>query len=178
VRVVAFEPSASNFAQLVRNVSLNECDGVVTAFAVALDAETAVTTFRYRDLRSGYALHALGTDPGGAPSFRPVASQSVLAFRLDDFIRQFALPSPTHLKIDVDGPELSVLHGAVETLSRATLRSVLIEVDHDRATCGEVFDLMNSLQFKVTERHQNAVPSRPGLVGAFNCVFEKQRDGQ
>ena len=54
-----------------------------------------------------------------------------MAYRLDDLIKQFSLPSPTHLKIDVDGAEGSILAGAPNCLRQ--IKSLLIEVEGQNA---------------------------------------------
>ena len=59
--------------------------------------------------------------------------QTALGYRLDDFIAQFGLPAPTHIKIDVDGLEAQVLAGAERTLKDPALRTVLVEMLTDAA---------------------------------------------
>jgi hypothetical protein len=63
---------------------------------------------------------------------RPVFTQSVLVFRIDDFRRLFNMPAPAHIKIDVDGAEGEILEGATETLRSVT--SIMIEVEGRNAT--------------------------------------------
>ena len=46
---------------------------------------------------------------------------------MDDFIKMTLL-SPDYIKIDVDGPEQSVISGMAETVKNKRLKSVVIEV--------------------------------------------------
>ena len=48
-----------------------------------------------------------------------IGRQGLITFRADDFARLFDA-WPNHLKIDVDGAELSVLKGAPEVLARTS----------------------------------------------------------
>jgi hypothetical protein len=65
---------------------------------------------------------------GGATTFE----SGCLVYALDDFAeRARFLSPPTHLKIDVDGPELKVVRGAREILRRRSLKHVLIEMRSD-----------------------------------------------
>lgn len=79
-------------------------------------------------------------------------TQTVLSYRLDDFVRQFQLPMPTHMKIDVDGSELLILQGAASVLARPQLRSILLEVDDTHKDASEILSLL--------ERHGFAIHSR------------------
>jgi FkbM family methyltransferase len=139
VRVYAFEPAFPNFTQLSRNVILNGYSGRVIPLHVALHDSTGLVEFNFSDLTAGTALHSLGGDVDQKGNrFTPAASQPVLAFRLEDFVRQFRLPKPTLVKLDVDGHERSVIEGAVEVLSSGCLRSLLVELEPshpDAAAC-------------------------------------------
>ncbi len=128
VRVVAFEPSAVNYARLVRNLILNRFDRQVISLPVALTKATGLDTFHYENLTSGGALHILGDGASSKDKgFSPKASCSVMAFDLDTLINLLGLPRPTHIKLDVDGTELQVLEGAGQTLQG--VQSLLVECD-------------------------------------------------
>ena len=51
---------------------------------------------------------------------------SIEVRRLDDLVREYHLPDPDLIKIDVQGAELDVIEGAKETFSRA--KSIIIEL--------------------------------------------------
>lgn len=129
LQVYAFEPSFPTFKQLCINVVINDCQDCITPLQVALSDQTSMAVLNYSSLVPGSALHALGEACDyKREKFRPVIKQSVLAFALDDLIGQFALSPPTHIKLDVDGTELSILKGAEKTLVSTLLRSVLVEI--------------------------------------------------
>jgi FkbM family methyltransferase len=61
--------------------------------------------------------------------FDPVFKLRVLAFRLDDLVKHFRIPTPNQLKIDVDGIEIKVLKGAERTLCQPSVKSVILELE-------------------------------------------------
>lgn len=169
VRVYAFEPSFLNFSQLCRNITLNDCHGTITAFNVALSDKTGLETFNYRDLTAGGAMHALG-DPVDytKETFVPACQQTVLTYTMDDFIAQFGIPAPVHIKLDVDGTEYQILQGASKIFSDHRLKSVFVEMpDSDQP----MKDYFLAKGFKV---HQRFPISTPG-VNVANYIFRKTR---
>jgi len=122
-RVVAVEPAYASYAALCDNVLLNGAQDIIVPLPVLLGARTGLVTLGYRDVAAGAAEHLVGAE--GAAAYR----QPTLAYRLDDLVEHLGLPAPTLAKIDVDGAEAAVLAGAPQTLARAELRSVLVEVE-------------------------------------------------
>lgn len=131
VRAVCFEPESLNFARLNRNLNDNGLSDRALALSIGLGAGTGLSAFRLSALEAGRALHGDRFVAAGTEAHR----QGIVVLPLD-LARQWAgeamLPPPTHLKIDVDGPELDVLAGAEATLSSASLRHVLVEVAPDQ----------------------------------------------
>ena len=153
VQVFAFEPAFLNFAQLCKNLVTNQCGRSVIPFQIALSDQTGIEDLNYRALMPGSAVHALGpaVDQQGK-AFKPAATQSVIRYRLDDFIRQFGIPVPNHIKIDVDGTEFSILKGMDETLSNASLRTMVLELNEERGHTDEIMEYLS-------ERGLKPVPS-------------------
>lgn len=148
LQVYAFEPAFSTYATLYENVVLNRAGAVVQPLQVLLGARTEVSAIHLRDLRAGAAQHDVDDDtPYGETGY----DQPVLAYRLDDLVAA-GLPAPTHMKLDVDGAELSVLEGAPNVLGDPALRSLMIEVSERRAA--DIAELLEGHGFAETERHE------------------------
>lgn len=142
VRAVAVEPDPANFARLHENLRLNGTGPRALVYPLALSDRVGPARFARRQTEAGgaspFALDGGGppdrtrggaADAAGAP---PVQVAGAWCIRLDDlFDGPQAPPAPTHLKIDVDGPQLAVLRGAAATLARPGLRHVLVELFDD-----------------------------------------------
>jgi FkbM family methyltransferase len=159
VRVIAFEPGYDNYSALCANIVLNELGNRIVALPVLLGSSTALTPFRYRRLGVGVAQH----DSLGEASWEPVYEQPMLAYRLDDLVRQFKLPPPTHVKVDVDGAEVAVLQGAEQTLASPALRELLVEVQPGDQ---RVEPMLARWGFEALERHQTPA--------AINVILERE----
>ncbi len=73
-------------------------------------------------------------------------------------MRQFDLPMPNHIKIDVDGTEGQILKGSTEILGRPELRSILLEVNEGREGAVEVVRLLEKSGFVLhSQRNGNSV---------------------
>lgn len=142
-KIYAFEPGFVTFPQLCRNIYLNHAGEAIVPLQVALSDQTSITPFHYQNLVTGGALHALG-DPidQHGKQFQPVFTLPTLSYRLDDFVRQFGLPMPNHIKIDVDGTEYQILKGAKEMLSHSELHSILLEFNQEHEDNNQIAQLL------------------------------------
>lgn len=152
--IYAFEPGYATFPNLVANVFLNRCEDAVIPLAVALGAETALAQFGYATLEAGGANHG-GISPRQA-STPAVRMQTVPTYRLDDLVEWLHLKPPSHLKIDVDGAELSVLSGTVRLLTSPTLRWIMVEVDGAGRQAQAIETLLATHGFSLEGDHPHA----------------------
>ena len=156
MQIFAFEPAFQNYSQLCRNLKLNDCGEHVIPLQIALSDRTTIDIFNYRNLVSGSAVHALGEAVNhlGQP-FLPVLGQAVLSYRADEFIEQFQVPVPHHIKIDVDGIEYSVLQGLTNTLDNPTVKSLFLELNEERGQKDLLLQFLKDKGFAIHSDHGN-----------------------
>ncbi len=160
--VFAFEPHPANFSALARGRSTSlGLSTEITALPVALSSEVQIASLGIMSGDFGSVGHTLGKHAREGKEFKGYVS--VLSAPLDWVIKQFALPWPTMMKIDVDGCEERVLLGAHETLRRPELKYVMVEVNGEDS---EVPGLMKRAGFRQTD-------SVTVASFANNCFFER-----
>jgi FkbM family methyltransferase len=174
VRVIAFEPSAANFHVLTRNVELNRAQDRITAYCVALSGETGLGMLNVASSSMGAALSQFGRAGERSRYWNdraPTASHGMVGFTVDDFIAQFPLPFPTHLKLDVDGLEWPILQGAAGLLRDKRLRSVIVELTvTDERERAAAIALLDDAGLKLISRGE---VQATGTEKAANHLFER-----
>lgn len=159
IRVVSFEPSPANFAALSANVELNSVAEQVVAVPLALG-----------DRPRSAVLDGDAAVPGTSPRLEDGAPDGeatmVLVDRLDDIVERFGLPTPNHLKVDVDGNELEVLAGAERLLGSDWARTLMVELHHERGEA--VVERLVRFGFELVERASGKGRGRkPPTYGLF-----------
>lgn len=157
-RVHAFEPIATSFAHLSRNVRANDLAGRVTLHRVAVGAHAGRVSMASADDTTNRVL---------GPGERVPGAIEVDVVRLDDAL---AGVSPTLIKIDVEGFEAEVLTGAATVLARSAALIVEVSRHHD-----EVFALvaaagLRPCRYDGLERRL-AVLERPAPSRSGNFLF-------
>lgn len=156
--VLSFEPSAREYAELLRNIGLLESSPPV-ALRAAASHQAAFLSFRV-----GHISHSGGNSPGVARDHRE-KDVIVPAVKLDDVLMADHLLGwaamynayTSHslvVKIDVEGFEGSVLQGMERLLRERRCRKVIVELNVERAkTLGTTLDInayMISLGYDLT----------------------------
>jgi FkbM family methyltransferase len=132
-RVIAFEPVPTTRGYLERVITLNALDNV-TVVPKALGAGPGTASL-------WVVPHASGLSSAIAPADESSARRvDVPVSTLDDELSTAGASSPALVKIDVEGYEMSVLQGAVSTLTARDGPAVVFEAqDHLLAQAGVRF---------------------------------------
>jgi len=115
-KIVSFDLSLKASFNLAYNISLNNINNVDQYF-MALSDKKKLTQF----LEPTDYNYVKGMDKYDFLSF------NTISISMDDFIKMTLL-SPDYIKIDVDGPEQSIISGMADTVKNKRLKSVVIEV--------------------------------------------------
>lgn len=125
-QVIAFEPHPKNLGKLQKNMSVNGVRGRTLQFALS-DVESVVPF----DLGEGEA----GVGKSSMVDSDHCGKKSVMNVRTvpgDTLIERGEVPSPSVMKVDVEGAEAKVLNGLSETLNGSSCRLVYCEIHHDK----------------------------------------------
>lgn len=154
MEVFSFEPVSNNYTALQQNVSLNEFANI-HPFNLALSNDNKLTNLYLSDTRvgnSGAQINQAINEKGSA--YQALRVEKVLSISLDQLISEFGLPTPSYVKIDVDGHETDILNGMTQTLATPTLKSLLVEFNNDvefNHWCGR----LNAFGLRVDTRYDN-----------------------
>jgi FkbM family methyltransferase len=175
-RVYAVEPHKPNAISLMRNVLRNRLQDRVDVLTTPLADQRMVATFHYKDLAPSSTGSQLDSTNVSGKEFIPAASEVVLGLSVDELIEAKAIDPPHHVKIDVDGIELSILRGMAELLGAPQRpRSVQVELNVGEHEAIEGF--MASKDYRLDHRHFTANGKRQLAEGkdvsriAHNAVF-------
>ena len=114
INVIAIEPESQNYAVLNKNILLNNLKDKVTALCFAMSDEEKISELNLSSFTAGQALHGFDKPMNTVDvysekleEFKPVFTQGCMAMTIDSLVER-GIPSPDHIKIDVDGIEYFV----------------------------------------------------------------------
>lgn len=148
IQVCSFEPEASNYSLLTRNIQLNNLANKVTALCCGLSNENSIRTlFKYCDFESS-GINSVGEEVDA--HLRPkksLSKQTVITFTGDELANSKGFSSPQHIKIDVDGIEHLIISGLHNTLKN-NCKSLLVELNLTLSEHREVVAILHGHGFK------------------------------
>ena len=176
--VYAFEPESQNFSLLCKNIVLNKLQDLVLPLCAAISESLSLSSLNLSrfDWDGGGSCHSFGEEVGF--DLKPRKSpfkQLVLGLGLDQVIDQFDIPTPTHLKIDVDGFEHKVIAGAPRLLQDRRLKSICIELNTNLPEHLDVIDfLISNGFFYNSSQVQASMRAEGSFKGCSEFIFTRE----
>lgn len=177
-KVFAFEPEAGNFLTLNRNIVINDVVDRVRAYPYAISSKTEFTDlYLSSSWPIGQGGHSAGESVDRLLQPRPYPFvQGSMAVAIDDMVEQGAVPTPSHIRIDVGGTEHLVVQGLSKTLRNPELTSVLVEIVNDSEESFGVVEVMEKAGFGFDPDQAKASFAHHKLEGAgdiTNYIFTR-----
>jgi len=174
--VVACEPHLPNAVALMQNVQASGFAERVTVVTAALSSISSWTSFNYLSLKRGSSGSQVNMAKLGGKPFEPALIEWKRTVSLDDlaFGRY-----PTHIKIDVDGHEKSIVRGMGIWQAQRALRSVQVETEPKHRQW--LIDWFARLAFDVSDVHytsngQHAIEQGADPLSVISNTIFRRRD--
>jgi FkbM family methyltransferase len=162
-RVFAIEANPFSFYVLTRNIITNEFQSIIMPICLAMNDGSSVATLKLGSLEAGGIGNEI-VEGDLNPSSKSILAMAV---SLDELVRRQKIPPINHLKIDVDGLELKILHGSVKLLADKSFKSILVE-DGSEVKNGESEITSFLAQYDFKENHTLESD------GLFNKIFTRK----
>jgi FkbM family methyltransferase len=174
--VIAFEPSASNYFLFQKNIEYNQLDKNIQAFCLAFSDTSEFGYLNMSSIQMGGAISNFGEVAEIVEhvdeSYDVKFSQGMISFSIDEFIRYYHIPTPNHIKIDVDGIENKIIRGAKHTLNDKNLKSLLIELDFNHPEYNEeIFRILYESGFTLESKKHAPMFDGGKYASNYNCIF-------
>lgn len=151
-QVHAFEPLAYNFEFIHRHLERNRQTEVVRLHPFALaEADGTSELYASNTLAASSMAFLKGVRTLDAPWYRDqyahFTSVTVEQRSIDQLVTSHSIPLPHLIKIDVEGAELAVLRGALETMCQA--KPIVVAELHTAANSAECVSLLMKAGYQV-----------------------------
>ena len=158
-KVFAFEPHCGSFSRLLENIQINNLEDIVTPCNFALHDQQGFFPFKYfsEEAASSQSQIAVASQESEY-EFQSRVSELKYVTSIDTLVASKEFPPPHHIKIDVDGNELSILRG-MSVLLKSPQRPKSIQVEIDKPYRDEIMSFMELHQYSLAAKHH----TRAGL---------------
>ena len=147
---------------------------MVTIIPIPLYYKNSVSNFNLSQIEQGSALNSFSEKYGyDGKNLAVKMYYKTLGITLDNCLKNFELPKPNHIKIDVDGIEHLILKGSLDTLKNAN--SILIEISDDfyeqKSKCEQI---LKDLDFKLISKENSNIFKGSKFEKCYNQIWKKK----
>jgi len=159
-RVYAFEPHSANFVRLLDNISANNLQDVIVPCNFALNDIAGFFDFKHSASHAGAADNQLvaSIEQTNLMSDAKI-NELKSATSMDILIDTGRCRLPDHVKIDVDGIEISILKG-MDNLLKGENRPKSIQVEVDQNHKDDILLFMQAHNYTLSTKHYTAAGLR------------------
>ncbi len=138
-KIIAFEAVKSTYDILQKNIEINKLENIIEAHNVAVSDQNGKAKIHYFTMSNIGATSIQNSEEGNIPTIK-----------LDDF--QLPLQKIDFIKIDVEGHEIKVLTGAIQTITKFKPK-IFIEVFENNKNL--VFQKFSELKYNLAQKFPN-----------------------
>jgi len=176
--VYSFEPDASNYYVLNKNIEINKLDYFISAYCIALSNKNSFEYLYMENTRAGGAIKEyrdskVSTIKCGNLLKQCNYRQGAFGFTIDYIFSNFNLAIPNYIKIDVDGIENKIIEGALNTLKNQTIKSIVVELDTSEKSCKEVVENIESTGLKLKAISHGPNADNSAFASIYNHFFHR-----
>ncbi len=151
-KIYSFEPTPKTFAIFKDIIKKNNGDKIIFPFNKAVSNFDGKMDFFVDENEGSNANSLVGRKD------KSRISEKMDVTTLDTFVKEMKLDKLDLIKIDAEGSELDVLHGALETFEKFKPKIVLAIhpslIKNNNQNIGDIFDVIHSLEYDVHYRSE------------------------
>ncbi len=164
-RVIAIEPSPRECERLEKHLHINRCSNTELLPCALGEDPGEADLYLVDGIQDWYnSLRPPAVDG-------PIRTVRVSVRRLDDVLSESGVSKVDFIKLDVEGAELSVLHGAMKLLEGESRPAILAEVQ-DARTAAWGYAAREIIQFLVRMDYRWFVIAAKGALPPISCDQE------
>ena len=149
--IYSYEPAATNFEILKKNIALNDILNRLKPFQMAISTNSGEETMTYSDLEYAHSLIADQVE-----TERVVKSEKVTCTTIADIMKDNSLDIIDLIKMDIEGLEYEVLFGVPDEVYKK-IRYIALEIhDHKEYTAAKLIEFLEQKGFAVKRAPDHA----------------------
>jgi FkbM family methyltransferase len=173
-QVYSFEPSLFNLRLLAKNIYVNSMSERINVVPIPLSSKNQIFELLMSNVQEGGAMTSFGVSFGHDGKIL----DEHMVYRMPSLTLDTILASgmisepPSLIKIDVDGIEHLILHGAQSTLRAPRLQPVLVEVnDEFHELASKVAQHLTEAGFQLKAKRHSEILDSGAFATSFNQIW-------